>query len=582
MPRAAASCLLGLLLGAVSANLADAQDFDRIAPREPPAAPPPVVTPPPAATPSVPASTAMVVPDLKGLVFLPSLTALQPNGRGDATGLDTGGLPLLSAPDFAAQLKSFLGRPLTFADLAEITRLTTAFYRVHGRPFVSVDVPPQNVSAGVVQVVVTEYRLGAVTVAGNEWFSSDLIRRQSGLVPGQTLTLSGVRTDLDRLNDNPFRSVETVFQPGAAPGTTDVTLQTKDRLPVHLYASFDNAGVRSLGLGEWGVGGSWGNVFGTGQTLSYQHTRSLSGRYDANSVSLTVPLPWRDKLLVFGSYAQETPDIGKQFGETGQSGQASLRYVHPLPHLTLATDVELTGDLQAGYDFKTSNNNLEFGGVQVSATAAEIDQFPLIADATITDKLGQTALENQLVLSPGGLTGANTKAAFQALVAGSRPGYAYDRVGVTRTTFLPKGFSWTARVLGQVSSGNLQSSEQLGAGGPDSVRGYYTDASLGSQGVLVSQEIRAPAFSLAGMLHSAAPVADQVQFGVFWDYGHVSQNTPIPKAVNQSDLSSVGVVLHGTLDRFVDVKFDTGWRLREAPGTNRHGAFGDVALVVGF
>jgi hemolysin activation/secretion protein len=133
-----------------------------------------------------------------------------------------------------------------------------------------------------------------------------------------------------------------------------------------------------------------------------------------------------------------------------------------------------------------------------------------------------------------------------------------------------------------VSSGNLQSSEQLGAGGPDSVRGYYTDASLGSQGVLVSQEIRAPAFSLAGMLHSAAPVADQVQLGVFWDYGHVSQNTPIPKAVNQSDLSSVGVVLHGTLDRFVDVKFDTGWRLREAPGTNRHGAFGDVALVVGF
>ncbi|MBS0967259.1 hypothetical protein JK165_14495, partial [Acetobacter okinawensis] len=35
-----------------------------------------------------------------------------------------------------------------------------------------VSIPPQNISNGVVQIVVTEYRLGTVKTAGNHWFSN--------------------------------------------------------------------------------------------------------------------------------------------------------------------------------------------------------------------------------------------------------------------------------------------------------------------------------------------------------------------------------------------------------------------------
>jgi len=582
--RAVRHALTGALVSLP--GLAFGQAFDRIAPREPPAAPAPAVTAP-AETPASPASGAVVLAELRGLVFLPAMTELRANGvAAGGSPIAADGLPLLNDSGFTAQIAPFIGRKLTFADLTEITRLTTAWFRTHGRPFVAVAVPPQNIGSGIVQVVASEYRLGSVTVAGNEWFSSALLQRQSGLVPGQTLTMDGLRDDLDWLNGNAFRGVTTEFQPGTAAGTTDVVLRTKDRLPFRAYAGFDNAGVPSLGRGEWNVGGNWGNAFGADQTLSYQYTRALSGRYDAHAVSWSVPLPWRDTLLVFGSFANQSPVTGSVFSEKGTSGQASFRYTHPLSRIGFGPGMELTHSVQVGYDYKTSNNNLEFGGTQVFASNAAVSQFPLIYDAHLTDPYGQTTVQNQFVVSPGGMMGANNTAAFQAVVAGSSADYVYDRIGLTRVTALPigglKDISWTMRAAGQVASRNLLYSEQLGAGGIDSVRGYFTDTALGSQGILISQEIRGPAFGLTKLLHVGGDVGDTDQIGVFWDYGHVSQVRPAPNLINAADLSSVGIDLHVTVDRYVDLRFDIGWQLRDVPGTNRRGAFGDIAVIVGF
>ncbi len=576
--------LVAMLLAgmAIWASVARAQDYQRIAPRQPRATTAPAIeltAAPPSS--SRQTSDRVVLEALKGLLFVPNLKALQEAGvPPSSTGPDriaASGLPLLADPGFTRRVEPFLGRPLRLADLQQITRLASQWYRAHGRPFVSVTVPPQNISTGVVQVVVTEYRVNRVLVKGNRWFSSNLLRDESGLVPGQTITLPGVQQDLNWLNANPFRTVTTVFQPDAQPGDTDVVLKTQDRLPVRVYSSFDNAGVPSLGLGEWSLGATWGNAFGLDQQLSYQFTRSVSGRYDAHALSWTAPLPWRDKLLIFGSFEQAAPDVGPQFGETGHSGQASLRYVHALPWFSW-----LTEDVQIGYDFKTSNNNLEFGGLQVFASQVEVDQFPLIYDAAFTDPYGQTTFENQLVMSPGGLTGANTTLAFEEALPGSRADYLYDRIALTRVTRLPERFSWVARAVGQVSDRNLMYSEQLGAGGPGSVRGYYTDTALGSEGVLVSQEIRAPALNLSHLLDHSSRAEDEVQPGLFWDYGHVSQVTAVPNQVSEADLSSIGLDLHLAAGRFLNLSFDIGWQLRRAPGISTRSALGDFSTVAGF
>ncbi len=581
MSALAAALLLVIAGGAIPVL---AQDYTRIAPREPSAAKSPAIEPPVSASESGPSSPAenganrVLLESLKGLEFVPKLDAsakagLPPNAESPIV---ASGLPLLADPAFGRQVKPFLGRPLTLADLHKITQLVTNWYRAHGRPFASVTVPPQNISTGVVQVVVTEYRVDRVTVKGNRWFSSNLLRAESGLVPGQTLTLPDVQQDLNWLNANPFRTVTTVFQPGAQPGATNVVLETQDQLPVRVYSSFDNAGVPSLGLGEWSMGATWGDAFGLDQQLSYQFTRSVSGRYDAHALSWTAPLPWRDKVLVFGSYEQETPNVGTDFGQNGYSGQLSFRYVHSLPGLARFTE-----DMQIGYDFKTTNNDLEFGGLRVFANRIAVDQFPLIYEAAFTDPYGQTDFQNQLVISPGGLTGGNNTAAFQVALPGSRADYLYDHIGLTRVTRLPRRFSLVSRALGQVSDRNLMYSEELGLGGPESVRGYYTDTALGAEGVLVSQEIRAPSVSLSHLIDHSSRAVDQVQPGLFWDYGQVSDVEPVPSQVNETDLSSIGLDLHLAAGRYLNVSFDLGWQLHRAPGLTNRAALGDFSTVAG-
>lgn len=578
-----------LLLFAVMPALAHAQAYERIAPHQPPSLPTPPLNMPPATPVPAGGSQRVLLPALKGLVFLDKSQSLVPNGVPDSQiGIHQQGLPALSTPDFTHEITGFLGRPLTLAGLNEIVIATENWYRAHGYPFLAVNIPPQNISNGIVQVVVTQYKIGDVRVTGNRWFSSNLIKRESDLASGQTLSLAKVKTDMNWLNTNDFRTVNAVFSPGATQGTTDITLETKDRLPLYVYGTYDNQGTPNLGRGEWGVGAVWGNAFGRDQTLSYQFTRSVTGQYNAHSLNWTIPLPWRDKLLVFGSYSMERPAIDTpddDFSETGHSGQASIRYVHSLPVIELGPHMSLNTDLQIGYDFKTSNNNLEFGGVNVFNSKAEVDQFPIIFNATETDRHGQTSFQNQLDLSPGNLTGANNTAAFKKLVPGSCASYYADQISLGRTVFLPGDFAWTGHVLGQFTNHNLVYSEQLALGGMSAVRGYDTDTALGSEGIIIQNEFRAPPVSLFELtgLKSAIIPRDTEQLGVFYDYGHVSQIQRIPDTVNGVDLASVGLDLHATVGPYVTVAWDLGWRLRNAPtdGGKDH-AFGDVSLTVGF
>jgi hemolysin activation/secretion protein len=567
------------LAGEALPGQAQAQAYQRIAPQPPQAGPAPTLAVP-APLPALPASTAPILPALRGVVFLADQSSLRLGGIPPSAvprGISASGLPLLQNPVFFARIAPLLGKPVSFASLAAVQRLAQLWYIDHGHPFVDVTLPPQNIDSGVVQVVVTEYRVGAVTVAGEKWFFGPLLKRESGLQPGGSLTLNGLRMDLSVLNRNPFRTVNLVFQPGAATGTADVELRTQDRIPVHVYTTFDNQGVASLGRDEWGVGGTWGNVFGLDQLLSYQFTRSDLNRYAAHSLSWTIPLPWLDQILVFGAYATERPDIGPYFDETGHSGQASIRYVHDFPDFD-SFSVHFSEDVQLGYDYKVTNNNLEFGGVSVFRSQAAIEQFPLIADLSDSDRFGQTEISNAFVISPGGLSGNNSSPAFAALEPGAKANYVYDNFSLTHTSFLPAGFSLESRVFGQLANADLLYSEQLGLGGANAVRGYVTDTALGSNGVLVSQEIRAPAFSLGGRWR----LPDAEQLGAFWDYGHVAQVTPVPDAVNHADLASAGIDLHAGLGRYVSLSFDIGWQLRAPPGTPKRGAFTDLSVLVGY
>ena len=563
----AAVCMAALTAGGCFIpGRVHAQAFEKVIPKPPPPQAEPTIVAPDQSLP-VSRDRTVLLPQLKGVVFVGGMKRLQAKGvepTGVAGGVAAPGLPLLSRADFIAQVKPYLGRPLTRAGLDAIANLVRETYRKAERPFIDVAVPPQNVQSGVVQIVLTEYRVGKINVHGNHYFSTRRVLAMSDLVSGQVLTLPTLREDLGQLNQNPFMTVNAVVKPGDATGLTDVDLAVDDHRPWRVYAGYDNQGTANLGRDEWDVGLNWGNVLGTGQLFSYQYTRSFSGRYTSHSFSDVVPLKGY-QILLFGAYATQVPEIAPLFANEGHTAQMSGRFVADLP-----STAALKENIELGFDYKRTDNNLEFSGFQIFKTNVEIDQFPLIYNLTVNDKHGQTVVENDLVYSPGGITKYNTTEALQQLIPGGSDHYVYDRLAVTRTTFLPWKVTWIARGLVQAASDDLPFSEQIGGGGVGVLRGYEPNVALGSEGGLFTQEFRGPAFSPLHLINRNLTGADQMQVGVFWDYADLTQPEALPDLPKKIILSSVGFNVNYNLKSNVHVQLDVGTQLRHAPLQTGH------------
>ena len=579
---------VSLIVLAAATGAAHAQRFPEVAPRTETPAPPP--TPRLPETPQVPANERQIVPALKGIRFVGALDRIRPRGVA-TTGVDTDDLPFLNDPAFLADMQARLGKPLTFAGLGEITNAAIAQYRLNHHPLVDVVTPQQDVSSGVVQLAVIEFRVGAVKTEGNQWFSDSLLKRELDLPPGSRIDDRVIDRRIAELNDNPFRRTELLYQRGAQPGDTDILLQTEDRLPIRVYGGFQNNGTRELGLNRLFTGFNWGNAFWQDHQFNYQYTTSddaifgnpsLPGRPDdarfiAHSASYIIPLPWHHRLTFYGFYARSTPRLPSTFNQTGVSDQASFRYTIPLVVSTAQSH-----EIRFGYDFKQSNNNLEFGGAQVSQGNADIDQFAFEYSGRIADPWGSTSLNGLLVVSPGGITQDNNDAAFQSSGAG-RPGatanYFYGQIGAERLTNLPLAMSWDVRGLVQRSASNLLSSEQFAIGGDTTVRGYDQDKALGDNGWLLSNELRSPVWSLFA---PSGEFADRFQVLGFVDVGHVASRTPQQNQPDHATLSSVGVGFRYGLGRFVTVRADYGWQLTRLTPNPGPGSRGHLTLVVAY
>ena len=583
--------VLRLLFAALLLSLpAAAQNFAHEAPRVPLAPVPAAI---PQLSPSVPvaapAQTVELIAHLKGMVLEPSLARIDPNGTSKAGVVID--VPFAENPELREILETLIGRPLWTGDLPGIAKTITDFYRAHDRPVVAVSFPEQDVSTGVIQIVVSESHVGRVRFAGNRWFGKGLLASELDMRRGDPLDFGVLSARLNEMNRNPFRTVGVVLQKSDAAGATDLAFNVDERFPLRVYASFDNTGVAITGRDRYSVGFNWGNVLGLDQQLSYQfitspdlwRTRNRGAglsdapRFTGHSLSYAAPLPWGDTISLFGSYVTQVPDLGPDFGQTGHSLQFGARYQMPL-----WSSAHVTQQLQAGFDYKRADNNLAFGGTGIFASATDTEQFLLIYDGTLDDSLGQTGIENTFVYSPGGLSMGNSTAVFQASgVTGAHANYIYDNLRVTRLVFLPWHLSVVARFDGQLASTELIAGEQLGAGGIDSVRGYEERAANGSDGYLASVELHSP--TIAPLHDLGLRAADQMQALVFWDYGTVAFKNTQASGPKAAELQSVGIGVRYNIGRYLDVRFDYGWQLEKLPVAGAGlGNLATVSVTLGY
>ena len=145
--------------------------------------------------------------------------------------------PSVTEPIFRNHTNSAVG----FAEIRRALAEVQMAYRERGYITVSVGLPQQQLTNGIVKFQVTEGRLSEITIRGNRYFSSNNILRTLPCLRTNTLLNSLVfQQELDRANANHDRQIYPVISPGVEPGTSALELKVKDRLPLHARVELNN------------------------------------------------------------------------------------------------------------------------------------------------------------------------------------------------------------------------------------------------------------------------------------------------------------------------------------------------------
>ena len=551
------------ILFATVAQQAAAQDFEHYRPKVPPNHE--GVADLPDRPGPVSGSQTTLVDRLEGLVIVDRAEQVAERLEG-VSGLNVhagAGLNLLRGEAMRRIAARYLGQPVSIYQLNQLAREIIMLYRRNDLPVVDVSVPEQDITTGVVQIVVTEARIGRIMFQGQCYFDPADLCPQVCSSPGDRIRESVLLEDLRWLNRNPFRTVDLELRPGAQFGQTDVVFNVHDQRPVRAYVGYEDSGTRATNLERLIFGANWGNALWRDDQFNYQYTSSADWQsVQAHSAVYSHAFLNRDVLVAYGSYADLRDEAVNQ-NLVGRAWLTAFRYNKTL-RPTVGDNLRFDHRLVAGFDFKQTNTNLEFGGTEVFDGSADVAQMAFGYHALRSSEFGYWAVGADVFVSPGGFSSDNTDAAFQEIRAFAKANYFYSRAYFEGQRDLFCNLLLFGRLTGQVADGNLLPSEQLGFGGYDTIRGFDMRDVNGDSGYIVNLEVRTEPLH-PGWL-SGWRCEDSLQFLCFYDFGGAMNRQLLPGEPWQTTLAGTGVGMRYSAGQNVSVRFDYGWQVDQIAG----------------
>lgn len=417
-----------------------------------------------------------------------------------------------------AALAPFIGEPLNPALISRAQTAVAGVWRAAGYPFMSVTVPPQEVTAGVLTLRVVEFTAGAVTSAHAGLPAH--IRQQAGAA----ISAAQLSEDLAWLNRNPFREVGAVFAPGDQRGASDITLTVTAERPVSVYAGWDNTGSPSTGRDRFFTGGgAWLPALGD-MTLAWRYTRS-GEMWDTGDVFSLDP-GRRGYLSAAGridlpTWPRQALSIAPNFVATNEFVAGTpfsfenATFELPVLYRTAVSNVlpgRHWGDLYVGVEPKWLSRTTRFAGIDVAEGEAGLVNLVVGWSHQFVDSHGRTGIDLRLKANPGGIVGNNTAADWSAFTGGRVSDHTYVHAGfdISRLTALPHDLSWASTLTGQLADQALPDTERLSLGGHYAVRGFEANDVAADAGLVWRNELRLPALrplDRAGLSDSLSPFA---------------------------------------------------------------------------
>lgn len=468
-----------------------------------------------------------------------------------------------SEPKLQKELVPFLGKEIDMRLMGEIKAKLNDFYHKKGLLAFTVIPHKQNITNGMLKVVVLIGKVGKIKAEDGKYHSGGKIAKRLEIKEGQLVDTCLIEDRINWLNRNPFRTIDLIYKKGEDLGYTDICLKITDRFPLKFYGGYDMNHYPIAGKSRFTAGFHGGNIFG----LDHQANGQIffSPHFDRSwiaSANYIMPYKCTSYLKFFGSYSKSHPThedsskIAYDQHVEGRSWQLGVRSEHVLKRLK-AWRHELT----VGYDYRMTNNFLNYSDYTVYSNYIGISQFLARYEGNYCTKDLKIFLGLSLVASPGDMMRYNHNKNFEQERPGAKCHYVYGIFNFDIFGKLYKEYSWAINGMLQYSPSKLMPTEELSLGGHLTVRGYRENKVIGDRGLLLKAEVRSP------MLPFPKKYEKGLQFVLFTDFGYVNEADQNLIDKNSAMLLSVGPGLRCSFkDRF-SLRFDYGFQLKEVHGS---------------
>ncbi len=438
----------------------------------------------------------------------------------------------------------YLGPGRTERDVEQARAALEKVYFDKGFQTVSVEVPLQQASRGIVILQVVEAKVGRLRVRGSRYFSLAAIKRQApSVAEGSVPNFNDITRDIVALNKFSDRRVTPTLRPGVEPRTVDIDLNVKDTFPLHGSIELNNRYSANTPQLRLSGSVSYTNLWQLGHTAgaSFQVSPEDLAKVKVFTAYYLAQVPGVDWLSLLVQGVKQDSDVSTLGGAavTGRGETIGGRAIIALPGRE-----GFYQSLTAGVDYKRYDQNV-IVGTTTDRTPIYYYPFTLNYSGTWVGKKSLTELNAGVTMGLRGM--GSRQSSFDRSRFRADGNYFFFRGDLARTQDLPRGFVVYGKVQGQASGGPLVSNEQFAGGGLGTARGYLEAEAVGDNGIFGTLELRSPSFLATtrkvgeGDSASEKPTGNEWRFYAFCDAGTLTLHDPLPQQESSFHLASVGI-----------------------------------------
>jgi len=378
------------------------------------------------------------------------------------------------------------GKSLTLPQLGELAGRITSFYQNHGYLISRAIIPLQTIADGIVRIEILEAKLGTVKLENSSRVRDALLQSTlSALENGNDVEQATIDHVLLLLSDIPGVTVKATLKPGQTAGTSDLAVGI---LPLPALSGdlvVDNYGSRYTGQARALGTLTHNNLLHQGDTVNFTGLTSGSGMNYWRLAYEAMVNGLGGRVGVSASNLEYS--LGGQFKSANAYGSAQVQSIWARQPLVRSESRNVYGQLQ--YDQLQPR---DYGGNGAMPTDRSLQNWTASLSGDMRGAYFPSGISSWTAsITSGQINFNNASAAIiDANGANTQGRFAKFNLNLAHLQGFGIKNSLYLTYAGQWANTNLDSSQKLSVGGPNSVRAYTMGAITGDDAHVVSAEWR--------------------------------------------------------------------------------------------